>query len=219
MVIGEEFSIFSWFKIHFVENEGMAFGMTLGGEYGKLILSLFRIVAVVFIIAFLRGLIQNGAKKGLVVSISLILAGAIGNIIDSTIYGLIFSDSFGQVATFMPEGGGYATIFHGRVVDMFYFPLYSGFLPEWVPYWGGKYFTFFRPVFNIADSAITVGVLSIIIFQRSFFTETGLGETTAETAETETPAVELASEGIPANTELPPVNNTTSTDLETEKDN
>jgi len=169
MIIGEEFSIFEWFKIHFVENEGMAFGLELGGSYGKLILSLFRIVAVAFIGYFLKVLIDKKAPIGFLISVALIFAGAIGNIIDSVIYGLIFSESTRQVADFMPEGGGYASLLHGRVVDMLYFPVYEGFLPQWIPYWGGDYFLFFRPVCNIADAAITLGVASIIVFQRSFF--------------------------------------------------
>lgn len=171
MAIGDEIMITDWFRLHFVENEGMAFGLELGGSYGKLFLSLFRIVAVIFIGYILHNLIQSGAKTGLIASASFILAGAIGNILDSTFYGLIFSESMGHVATFLPEGGGYASLFYGRVVDMFYFPLYEGFLPQWLPFWGGDYFIFFRPVFNIADSAITIGVLSIILFQRSFFSE------------------------------------------------
>lgn len=172
MSLGQEYEIFSWFIIHFVENEGMAFGITFGGSYGKLALSLFRIVAVVFIGFFLRHLIQTKAPNGLIVSMSLIMAGAIGNIIDSTIYGVIFSAStYAQVATFMPEEGGYAPLLYGRVVDMFYFPLIEGTYPEWFPWLGGNTFRFFQPIFNIADSAITIGVASIIIFQRSFFAE------------------------------------------------
>lgn len=190
MVIGEEIEITPWFRIHFVENEGMAFGMSFGGNYGKLLLTLFRIIAVVFIGYILRRMTQTvQTSLGFVLSVSLIMAGALGNIIDSTIYGVIFSDSDGQVAQLFPPDGGYAPWLHGRVVDMLYFPLYEGFLPTWLPIWGGTYFQFFRPVFNIADAAITSGVAIILLFQRSFFQEpiskqtlhTEL-ETTAETA-------------------------------------
>ncbi len=171
MTLGQEFSIFGdWFIIHFTENEGMAFGLTFGGEFGKLALSLFRIVAIIVIAVYLRSLIIKKAHPGLIISISLILAGATGNMIDSAFYGLIFSQSsFHSVATVFPEGGGYSTFLHGKVVDMLYFPVIRGYYPEWFPIWGGFDFIFFRPVFNIADSAITVGVLVLIIFQKKFF--------------------------------------------------
>lgn len=168
MIIGEEISIFSWFKIHFVENEGMAFGIELGGNYGKLALSLFRIIAVFFIIFLLGNLIKKNARTGIIVSFSLILAGALGNIIDSIFYGAIFTESYHQVAQFLPIQG-YANLLHGRVVDMLYFPVYEGYLPAWVPIWGNDYFIFFRPVFNIADAAITTGVILLLFFQQSFF--------------------------------------------------
>lgn len=170
---GEEIRILgqSWALIHFVENEGMAFGLTLGGEYGKLALSLFRIAAVSFLLYYLRMLLRSKVSFGLIVCFSLILAGAIGNIIDSAIYGLIFSETpyHGGVATMFPAEGGYAGFLHGKVVDMFYFPMFEGFFPEWLPLWGGEHFLFFRPVFNVADAAITVGVLSLLLFFRSFF--------------------------------------------------
>ena len=161
-----------WSRIHFVENNGMAFGVELWEPYGKLILSLFRIVAVGFLIYFIRKLIQSKASIGLLISFALILAGAIGNILDSAFYGLIFSASSqhtNAVATLFPEGGGYAGFLHGKVVDMLYFPLYNGFIPSWFPFWKGEHFEFFKPVFNIADMSISLGVISILLFQWSFF--------------------------------------------------
>ena len=171
MYLGQEYQIFDWFYIHFTENNGMAFGMELGGDWGKLGLSLFRIVFVVFMASFLLKLIRKNADKVLIVSLSLVLAGAIGNIIDGTLYGILFSESYRQLATFLPEAGGYAPLFFGKVVDMFYFPIYKGYLPEWIPFWGGDYFVFFRPVFNIADSAISIGVAMMVIFQKKVMKE------------------------------------------------
>ncbi len=169
MYLGEEYKLFDWFYIHFTENEGMAFGLTFGGEYGKLILSLFRIIAVCFIALYLNRLINNKAPFGFIISISLILAGALGNIIDSAFYGMIFSDSVHQVATLFPPGGGYTGFLKGKVVDMLYFPVYQGYLADWIPFWGGNYFIFFQPVFNLADSAITTGVFMILLFQKRYF--------------------------------------------------
>ena len=172
MIIGQEFRILGdWFIIHFTENNGMAFGMELGGETGKLILSLFRLAAVVGIGWWIRSLIRQSAPRGFVLALSLILAGALGNILDSTFYGKIFSDSYFKVASVFPEGGGYAPFLHGKVVDMFYFPLLTGHFPDWLPIWGGEQFVFFRPVFNIADSAITIGVLIILLFHRKYLTD------------------------------------------------
>lgn len=144
---------------------------TSNTDYGKLALSLFRIVAIMFLGYYITRLIKENVSWGLLCSFSLILAGAIGNILDSAFYGMIFSDSpyHAGAATMFPEGGGYAGFLHGKVVDMFYFPMYEGFFPSWVPFVGNEPFLFFRPVFNIADIAITTGVLSIIIFHRSFF--------------------------------------------------
>lgn len=159
-----------WAKIHFVENEGMAFGMELGGNYGKLALTLFRMIAVGFIGYYLYTLVREKANFGLIISIALVCAGAMGNIIDSIFYGVVFSEStFTRIAEFMPADGGYTTLLHGHVVDMFYFPLATGHYPDWMPLVGGKYYHFFRPVFNVADAAITCGVLSILLFQRSIF--------------------------------------------------
>ena len=171
MYLGQEYQVFDWFYIHFTENNGMAFGMEFGGNWGKLGLSLFRIVFVVFMASFLLKLIRKNADKVLIVSLSLVLAGAIGNIIDGTLYGILFSESYRELATFLPEAGGYAPLFFGKVVDMFYFPIFKGYLPEWIPFWGGDFFVFFRPVFNIADSAISIGVAIMVIFQKKVMKE------------------------------------------------
>jgi len=189
MTLGQEFSVFGdWFLIHFVENNGMAFGFEFGGEYGKMFLSVFRIVAVIGIGWYITKLVKKDLPMGFIACVSLILAGAIGNIIDSAFYGMIFNDSYGQVATLFPEGGGYETFLHGRVVDMFYFPLFSGVYPDWLPFIGGSEFQFFRPVFNIADSAITIGIFSIILFYRNQLNK--LDEPAKETVEEEIPAQE-----------------------------
>lgn len=170
MSLGDQIPVFDdWFLLHFTENKGMAFGLELSGKWGKLILSLFRIVAIGVIGWYLVKIIHRKEKTGLIICISLILAGAIGNMIDSAFYGLIFSESYHQAATIFPEGGGYASFLHGKVVDMLYFPLFSGTYPEWLPFLGGESFSFFRPVFNISDSAITIGVFFLLVFQRRFF--------------------------------------------------
>jgi signal peptidase II len=148
----------------------MAFGMRFGGDSGKLILSIFRIVAIVAIGWYLVKITNRKESKGLILSMSLIFAGALGNIIDSAFYGMIFSESkFHDVAVLFPPEGGYSSFLHGKVVDMLYFPVIKGFYPTWFPFWGGQDFIFFRPVFNIADSAITTGVLILILFQKKFF--------------------------------------------------
>lgn len=173
MTLGQEYKIAGkWFIIHFTENNGMAFGMEFGGEAGKLFLTLFRIAAVCAIGYGVIYLIKKKYHRGLILNVSLIFAGALGNIIDSTFYGMIFSEStYFAPAKLFPPGGGYASLFHGRVVDMFYFPLIEGIFPQWVPVWGGQDFVFFRPVFNIADAAISVGVILILIFQKHYFKE------------------------------------------------
>ena len=162
-----------WAKIHFVENPGMAFGIEFGGEYGKLALSLFRVVMVGLLGYYLVYLHRHQTRFGIILCFALILAGAIGNIIDSAFYGMIFSASpyhSDEIAQLVPWGQGYAGFLHGRVVDMFHFPLLRGTFPDWMPVWGGEPFEFFRPVFNIADTAISVGVISLLVFHRDFFT-------------------------------------------------
>jgi len=170
MVIGQEIHLFGDLGLlHFIENNGMAFGMEMGGKPGKLILSIFRILAIFGIGWFLVSLIKRNASTGLILAISAILAGAAGNIIDSAFYGMIFSESYSQPAIMFPPGGGYSSFLHGRVVDMFYFPVINTHWPDWSPIKAGESFVFFRPVFNIADSAITCGVLSIVLFQKRMF--------------------------------------------------
>ncbi len=169
MTLGQSIPVIGdWFILHFTENYGMAFGMEFSGEYGKLILSLFRIIAVIFLGWYLYRLVINKAKTGLIVCVSMIMAGALGNIIDSAFYGLIFSESlFNQTAVLFPEGGGYGSFLHGKVVDMLYFPVIRGNFPSWMPFLAGEQFIFFRPVFNISDTAITSGVLILLVFQKT----------------------------------------------------
>ncbi len=188
-----------WAKLRFVENDGMAFGLELGGTYGKYALSIFRIIAVLFLINFLKRLSKSGASMGMLISLALVLAGAIGNIIDSAFYGMIFSESpyHGGIATMFPQGGGYSGFLRGKVVDMFYFEIARGYFPAWFPFWQGDEYVFFRPVFNVADTAITTGVLSIILFYRKFFNQLE-----------EEPTLEESSSGEPSTSE------TTSTNLE-----
>jgi len=170
MVIGEDIPIFGkWGMLHFIENNGIAFGMEMGGRPGKLILSIFRIIAITAIAWFLNSIINKNAYHGLILAVSAILAGAMGNIIDSAFYGMIFSESFHEPAVIFPPDGGYSSFLHGRVVDMFYFPVINTHWPEWSPFRPGESLIFFRPVFNIADSAITCGVFAILLFQKKMF--------------------------------------------------
>lgn len=181
-----------WAYLHFIENRGMAFGMEFGGEWGKLLLSLFRIIAVAGIGYALVRMTRTGARGIQIASVALIFSGALGNIIDSTFYGLIFSASSPfQKAVLFPAEGGYAPFLHGAVVDMFYFPLWEGRLPEWLPVWGGEHFLFFRPVFNIADAAITSGVVLFILVQRPERTDA-----TGETSTTEQEEADVATSDV-----------------------
>lgn len=177
--LGDEIKIADWFILHFTENPGMAFGIEWGGNLGKYLLTIFRIVAVIWIFTWLVKLNKNQASQVAQISVTLVLAGAIGNLIDSLFYGLLFSDSMGQVASVFPQGGGYAGFMLGHVVDMFYFPLFTVHLPQWVPFWGGSSFIFFQPVFNIADASITSGVVLMILFQKHLFQKVEHEESTA----------------------------------------
>lgn len=167
MTLGESHNVLGdWFRWCFIENEGAAFGMALGGKYGKLALSLFRIVAIGALVWFVCKLRKDGAPRGVIIGFAMILAGAAGNMVDSAFYGMIFSEStFTSVAQLLPDGGGYAPFLYGKVVDMLYFPLF--YFPDWMPLVGGE--LFFSPVFNFADSYITIAVIYLLFFQWKYF--------------------------------------------------
>jgi signal peptidase II len=174
--IGESIAVFGWewFQIYFVENKGAAWGAQLPGEYGKLALSLFRLIIAPLIGYWLVKSVKEQAPKLLIIAVSLIFAGAVGNIIDSLFYGVIFEASTGKhIATFMSEGGGYAPPLYGNVVDMLYFPfIQDATWPEWLPFLGGETFTFFNAIFNIADMAISTGVGILLVFNKRVFPKT-----------------------------------------------
>ena len=169
-ILGEEIKIFDWFILHFTENNGMAFGMESGGYTGKTLLTLFRIIVVGLGIKYVLDIAKIKLPSGALISLGLIIGGAIGNIIDSCFYGIIFNDSYNNLAGFFPETGGYSSLLHGKVVDMLYFPLLNSHYPQWLPVFGGDHFIFFRPVFNIADAGISVGIFMILLLYRRDFT-------------------------------------------------
>jgi signal peptidase II len=171
LALGEYLPVFDhWFYLHFIENNGMAFGMELGGSFGKIILSVFRIFAVIAILWYIVHLVKKDSPTGLIVCFSLIFAGALGNILDSAFYGIIFNSSYpGQVAALFPASGGYSTFLHGKVVDMLYFEIINSRFPSWFPFWGNEQFIFFSPRFNIADSSISIGVFFLFIFNKKYF--------------------------------------------------
>lgn len=176
--IGEVYRIIGdWSRITFTENPGMAWGLEFGGDYGKLALSLFRVAAVFAGVFYIKKIVNEGEHKGFIICVSLILAGALGNILDSAFYGILFGQSSEyQVAEFMPVDGGYAGFLQGHVVDMFYFPIYEGNFPEWFPLLGGEHFEFFNAIFNFADMAISFGVGIILVFQGKFFKQKSASE-------------------------------------------
>lgn len=181
------------FQLYFVENPGMAYGWKFGGNWGKLALTIFRMLAVIFGTWYLGRIIKEKYAKGFIICAGLIYAGALGNLIDSCFYGMIFDKGMlydAQLNDYVNYAGlakfssdGYSSFLHGNVVDMLYFPVIEGTFPTWFPFWGGEHFTFFRPIFNIADAAITTGVLTILVFQKRFFKQKNNNnqQTTVET--------------------------------------
>ena len=166
MILGEEYKVLDWFYIHFTENNGMAFGLEFGGKIGKVILMILRISFVLIMISYVKKTLFKKYDNLSLLTFSLIIGGAIGNIIDGIFYGYFFTSSLGQISTFSINGNGYAPLMFGKVVDMFYFPLYKGVLPDYIPFLGGDYFIFFRPVFNFADTCISIGVFLLILFNK-----------------------------------------------------
>jgi signal peptidase II len=195
---GQEVALIgNWFRLHFIENEGMAFGMKFGDHWGKLFLTTFRLLAVCWGFYFIQTtLIRQKYRNGLIVCASLILAGAMGNLIDSVFYSKFFTESSFHVARFVPWGQGYGSLMHGKVVDMLYFPLLSGHFPAWFPIWAGQPFEFFRPVFNIADFSISFGVITILVFQQTLLHQTPEGgKATQENELKDTADVQVAEDG------------------------
>ena len=193
MHMGQQIRILDgWFRIYFIENEGMAWGWKFGGEWGKMTLTLFRLIAVVFGVFYIRSILKKNYSRGFLICVALIFAGALGNLLDSMFYGLIFEDSERVAISKIFPPHGYAGFLHGRVVDMLYFPLIEDkTLPTWVPIWGGEQFTFFSPIFNIADASISIGVIAILLFQKRFFQKKP-DQGTHPTVETNTPVNDTA---------------------------
>lgn len=172
-----------WFRLYFIENEGMAWGWKFGGEWGKMLLTLFRLVAVIFGTWYMGKIVRERYTRGFIICAALIYAGALGNLIDSLFYGMIFSQTtYAQIAEAFPPEGGYAGFLHGHVVDMLYFPIINTTMPNWVPFIGGKPFEFFSPIFNIADASISAGVLVLLAFQKKFFQKEETGSEEPENA-------------------------------------
>lgn len=166
MYLHESIRVTNWFYIYFTENNGMAFGMEI---FGKLFLTTFRIIAVAVIGWYLAKIVKQGLKTGYIVCISLILTGALGNIIDSVFYGVLFNESsHSQIASFLPDNGGYASLLYGKVVDMFYFPIIDTTWPQWMPFVGGEHFIFFSPIFNFADASISCGIIALLLFYSKY---------------------------------------------------
>jgi signal peptidase II len=169
----------NWFRLHFIENSGMAWGWKFGNETGKIVLTLFRLAAVIFGVWYLRKIVKEQYSRGFIICAALIFAGALGNLIDSMFYGMIFDKGFvysAAINDYIPYSGvaqfsthGYSSFLHGSVVDMLYFPLFDGYFPSWVPFVGNQHFEFFSAIFNIADASISIGVITLLLFQRRFF--------------------------------------------------